>query len=121
MRDRETLRRRFARGDAWFDTSPLYRVLTRAVAGDEDLLDLAAEARPGQQATNMLMAATHLLVLKDPSLPFARFFGDDPEPPEAAAANRRHANATAGMASRSRGTSCRPRASAGCVPGGDAV
>jgi hypothetical protein len=61
-------------------------VLTRAVAGDEDLLDLAAEARPGQQATNMLMAATHLLVLKDPSLPFARFFGDDAEPPEAAAA-----------------------------------
>ena len=56
------------------------------MAGDEDLLDLAAEVRPGQQATNMLMAATHLLVLKDPSLPFARFFGDDPEPPEAAAA-----------------------------------
>jgi hypothetical protein len=59
-------------------------VLTRAVAGDEDLLDLAAEARPGQQATNMLMAATHLLVLKNPELPFARFFGD--EPPEGAAA-----------------------------------
>jgi hypothetical protein len=60
------------------------------VAGDEDLLDLAAEARPGQQATNMLMAATHLLVLKDPSLPFARFFvsvhGDEAEPPEGAGA-----------------------------------
>ena len=46
MPDRETVRRRFARGDAWFDTSPLYRVLSRAVAADDDLLDLAAEARP---------------------------------------------------------------------------
>ncbi len=60
------------------------------MVADEDLLDLAAEARPGQQPANMLMAATHLLVLKDPGLPFARFFasvrGDDAEPPEAAGA-----------------------------------
>ncbi len=88
MLDRDTLIRRFARGDAWFDTSPLYQVLSRAVAADEDLLDLAAEARPGQQPANMLMAATHLLVLEDPGLPFARFFasvrGDDAEPPEGA-------------------------------------
>jgi hypothetical protein len=74
MLDRETLRRRFARGDAWFDTSPLYRELSRAVAADEDLLDLAAEARPGQQPANMLMAATHLVVLKNPNQRFARFF-----------------------------------------------
>jgi hypothetical protein len=90
MLDRDTLIRRFARGDAWFDTSPLYQVLSRAVAADEDLLDLAAEARPGQQSANMLMAATHLLVLRNPELPFARFFasvrGDDAEPPEAAGA-----------------------------------
>jgi hypothetical protein len=90
MLDRDTLIRRFARGDAWFDTSPLYQVLSRTVAADEDLLDLAAEARPGQQPANMLMAATHLLVLKDPGLPFARFFasvrGDDAEPPDGAGA-----------------------------------
>jgi hypothetical protein len=88
MLDRATLIRRFARGDAWFDTSPLYRVLARTVAADEDLLDLAAEVRPGQQPANMLMAATHLLVLKHPELPFARFFasvrGDDAEPPQGA-------------------------------------
>ena len=42
MLDRETLIRRFARGDAWFDTSPLYRVLSRTVVTDEGLLDLAA-------------------------------------------------------------------------------
>ena len=90
MLDRDTVIGRFANGDAWFDTSPLYRVLSRAVVADEDLIDLAAEARPGQQPPNMLMAATHLLVLKDPELPFARFFasvrGDDAEPPEGAGA-----------------------------------
>jgi hypothetical protein len=90
MLDRDTLRRRFARGDTWFDSSPLYQVLSRAVAADADLLALAAEARPGQQPANMLMAATHLLVLKNPELPFARFFasvqGDGAEPPEGAGA-----------------------------------
>src|SRR5215208_1690873 len=89
MLDRETLVRRFARGDTWFDTSPLYRVLSRTVAADDNLLTLAAETRPGQQPANMLMAAVHLLVLKNPELPFARFFasvhGDDAEAPEGAA------------------------------------
>jgi hypothetical protein len=88
MLDRETLMRRFAGGDEWFRTSPLYRVLARAVAADDELLDLAAEVRPGQQPANMLMAAVHLLVLEDPGLPFARFFpsvrGDEAEPPEGA-------------------------------------
>jgi hypothetical protein len=90
MLDRETLIRRFAGGDEWFRTSPLYRVLARVVAADDELLDLAAEVRPGQQPANMLMAAVHLLVLEDPGLPFARFFpsvrGDDAEPPECAGA-----------------------------------
>jgi hypothetical protein len=90
MLDRETLIGRFARGDTWFDSSPLYQVLARTVAVDEDLLDLAAEARPGQQPANMLMAAVHLLVLENPELPFARFFasvrGDAAEPPQGAAA-----------------------------------
>ena len=54
MLDRETLIERFARGDGWFDTSPLYQVLSRAVLADDDLLDLAAEVRPGQQPPNML-------------------------------------------------------------------
>ena len=90
MSARETLVRRFARGDTWFESSPLYRVLSRAVVADEALLGLAAETRPGQQQANMLMAAVHLLVLEDPSLPFARFFpsvrGDAAEAPEGAAA-----------------------------------
>jgi hypothetical protein len=88
MLERGRLIRQFARGDEWFDTSPLYQVLSRTVTTDEDLLDLAAETRPGQQPANMLMAAAHLLILENPELPFARFFasvhGDDAEAPEGA-------------------------------------
>jgi hypothetical protein len=88
--DREELVKAFGMGDKWFETSPLYQVLSRTVVQDEDLLDLAAEARPGQQPTNMLFAAAHLLVLKDPELPFARFYvsvrGDEADPPERAGA-----------------------------------
>ena len=52
--DRSALIRRFEAGDTWFASSPLYQVLARRVAGDDELLDLAAQARPGQQPANML-------------------------------------------------------------------
>jgi hypothetical protein len=87
---REETRRRFADGDTWFATSPLYRELSRAVAADDDLLDLAARSRSGQQPANMLMAAVHLLVLKDPSSALAAFYpsvvGHAAQPPGRAAA-----------------------------------
>ncbi|MGH2891375.1 MAG: DUF2332 family protein, partial [Solirubrobacteraceae bacterium] len=90
MPDRAALARRFAVGDTWFHSSPLYRVLARAVVNHDRLLDLAALVRPGQQPANMLMAAVHLVVLRHPELPFARFFqsvrGDDAEPPAGAGA-----------------------------------
>jgi hypothetical protein len=41
MLDRATLARRFAAGDTWFDSSPLYQVLARVVVDDDELLDLA--------------------------------------------------------------------------------
>jgi hypothetical protein len=88
--DRATLVRRFAAGDTWFASSPLYQTLARRVAEDDGLLDLAAQAQAGQQPANMLMAATHLVILRHREHPFARFFetvcGDDAEPPAAAAA-----------------------------------
>ena len=90
MLDRERVRRRFAVGDEWFHGAPLYQALARMVAGDDALLDLAAATRPGQQPPNMLFGAVHLIVLRNPGLPFARFFasvrGDDAEPPAGAVA-----------------------------------
>src|SRR4051794_26482897 len=87
---REQVRRRFAMGDAWFATSPLYRVLARAVAREGGLLALAGEPPPAQQPPNLLRAAAPLLILRAPSLPSARFFpsvrGEEPEPPAAAGA-----------------------------------
>lgn len=90
MADRDAVARRFAAGDEWFHNSPLYQTLARTVASDASLLELAGQARSGQQPPNMLFGAIHLLVLRDPDLPFARFFasvrGDEAEPPEGAAA-----------------------------------
>ena len=72
--EREQLRRRFAAGERWFHDSPLYQRLARAVSEDDELLALAEQARAGQQPTNLMMAATHLLVMDEPEHPFARFF-----------------------------------------------
>lgn len=87
-RDLAALRAQFADGDRWFHDSPLYRTLSAAVARDDALLALAAHARAGQQPLNLLMAATHMVVARDPSLPFARFFptvvGVRAEPPDGA-------------------------------------
>ena len=72
--DVEALRARFNDADRWFHDSPLYRALCAVVARDDGLLALAAHSRAGQQPLNLLMAATHMTVARDPSLPFARFF-----------------------------------------------
>jgi hypothetical protein len=88
--DLETLRGQFAAGDRWFNDSPLYQTLTATVAGDDALLEVASHARAGQQPLNLMMAATHRVLAREPTLPFARFFptvvGAGAEPPAAAAA-----------------------------------
>lgn len=43
--------------------APLYDRLARGIAGDADLLALAAQARPGQQVPLGLLAAVHALLL----------------------------------------------------------
>jgi len=90
VRPVEELRKQFAAGDRWFNDSPLYQRLTAVVAREDALLEIAAHARAGQQPLNLMMAATHRIVARDPSLPLARFFptvvGADAEPPAAAAA-----------------------------------
>lgn len=90
LTDLDALRAAFARGETWFASSPLYRTLSRTVAGDDELIKLASHVGAGPRPTNMLMAATHLMVLRHPTLAFARFFpsvvGADAEAPERAAA-----------------------------------
>ncbi len=67
--------------------APLYQVLAAAVAEDESVLSLAAEARAGQPIPNMLLAAVHYLLLADADDPLARHYRSltpDPAPPAAA-------------------------------------
>lgn len=64
--------RRFAAEEC--GASPLYRRLAEGVAADPDLLELAAACPPGQPAPNLLLAAVHYLLLRDPSAPLAAYY-----------------------------------------------
>ena len=77
--------RRFATTEVE-ETSPLYHALALAVAGDRDLLLLAAEAQPGQPPANMLLGAVHLLLLRTPDHELAAYFPDLAAAPGAPAA-----------------------------------
>ena len=54
--------------------SPFYTRLSREIAQDESLLDLAAYSRQGQPIPNLFLAAVHFLLLKDPKLPLAAYY-----------------------------------------------
>jgi len=77
--------RRFAATEVE-ETSPLYHALALAVAGDRDLLQLAAAAQPGQPPANMLLGAVHLLLLRAADHELAAFFPDLTAVPDAPAA-----------------------------------
>ena len=65
--------------------SPLYEVICRGVVDDPEMLDLAAEARPGQPVPNLLLAAVHDLLLRGVDDPLAAFYADltpNPRPRE---------------------------------------
>lgn len=64
--------RRFAEAEAR-GPSPLYEQLALAIADDEDLLALAANAPAGQPVPNLLFGAVHLLLRTTPSR-LARFY-----------------------------------------------
>lgn len=86
---RERLRRtfhRFARAEAVPQGSPIYERLCEVVAGDDLLIDLAAEAAPGQPVPNLFFGAVHTLLEEDqehllaayyPSLGGARVLDDE--------------------------------------------
>lgn len=54
-------------------SSPLYERLARGVAGDEELLELAAHIRP-DQPPNLFFSAVHLLLLRGARHPLADFY-----------------------------------------------
>jgi hypothetical protein len=57
-----------------FTSSPLYRVLSRTVAAEDRLLDLASQGRPGQYPTFLFFGAVHYLLLSGVGHPLAAFF-----------------------------------------------
>lgn len=70
---RDRLRRAFAE-PAEFVSSPLYRALSRRVAAEDRLLDLAARGRPGQYPTFLFFGAVHYLLLSGAEHPLAAYF-----------------------------------------------
>src|SRR5579859_1056148 len=51
--------------------APLYAQLGAGIAGDPDLLTLAANAAPGQSAPDLMLAAVHYLLASEPGHPLA--------------------------------------------------
>lgn len=63
--ERQRLRRvfhRFAEAEAVPQGSPIYERLCEVVAGDDLLIDVAAEAAPGQPVPNLFFGAVHALL-----------------------------------------------------------
>jgi hypothetical protein len=54
--------------------APLYEALTRGVANDEKLKELAYTVRPGQPPANVLYAAVHYLLLRGSEHELRRFY-----------------------------------------------
>jgi hypothetical protein len=67
--------RRFASTEA-AGSSPLYERLAHGVAGDRDVLALAARRGPGQPPANLLLAAVHYLLLEGAPHPLRAFYPD---------------------------------------------
>jgi hypothetical protein len=63
---------RFARQEC--HVSPLYERLSLGVAGDPEVLAIAARAKPGQPVPNLLLAAVHFLLLSGVQHPLADFY-----------------------------------------------
>jgi hypothetical protein len=54
--------------------SPLYERLARGIAQDPEVLSIAAHARAGQPAPNLLLAAVHYLLLRGAQHPLTAFY-----------------------------------------------
>lgn len=79
------LRQVFRLSGRYFADSPLYSHLCDVVAEDPRLLRLVSERRRGQQPPNILFAAAHLLVRREPRTELAHWYAsvvDEPLPPD---------------------------------------
>ena len=65
---------RFAQKEARELASPMYSELSRGVANDPDLLEIAAQVKNHQPAPNMLFAAVQYLLLKGFEHPLADYY-----------------------------------------------
>ncbi|GAA2133887.1 DUF2332 domain-containing protein [Kitasatospora kazusensis] len=70
---REQLRQLFTTPNE-FTSSPLYRALSRTVAAEDGLLDLAGRGRHGQYPTFLFFGAVHQLLLSGVDHPLAGYF-----------------------------------------------
>ncbi|QYG92079.1 DUF2332 domain-containing protein [Iamia sp. SCSIO 61187] len=77
---------RLAEFAATYASLPLYAGICTGAAGDAEVASLLTAAQPGQARPVLLLAALHDLVLRDPSVPAARWFtsvgGRSPAPGE---------------------------------------
>lgn len=76
----------FARftADRCGDYAPLYAHLGSQIAGDQELLAIAAHAAPGQSQPDLMLAAVHYLLAREPGSRLARYYptlSPDPAPP----------------------------------------
>ena len=70
----DTLAGLFAASPRDFSDSPLYSRLGQVIAADDRLLAIAAQARTGQLPSNLLFAAVHYLLLRDPEPGLAAWY-----------------------------------------------
>jgi hypothetical protein len=83
--DFDRLVRRFSLGVEEFLSSPLYTRLSPAIAGDRELLAIAAACRVGQQPRNLFLAAVHYLLLGGVEHELAAYYASlhpTPRPPD---------------------------------------
>ncbi|MFQ5962440.1 MAG: DUF2332 domain-containing protein, partial [Candidatus Methylomirabilales bacterium] len=65
--------KRFAKQECR-NSSPLYERLSAGIAGDPEILSLAAHAPTGQPAPNLLLGAVHFLLLQGTQHPLSAFY-----------------------------------------------
>jgi hypothetical protein len=84
---RDQIRQNFLTEAACYQvSSPLFATLLRAAATDEDIIELASGARPGQSQSVLLFCVVQYLLLKSPDPELAPYFASLTDHPQPAAA-----------------------------------